>query len=128
MSRLGRTASHRLIMFYICTKICQSFSKDFRVTDLKVGLTLEWSQILTDGRTCGLTNGRKTGFRYRTMPEAGATKIKKMVRYYENAAIKVCKRCKYGMTIYSSLIMSLCLGYLNFYTGHERVGKKSLRN
>ena len=49
-----------------------------RVSELRtwtVGLTLGWSQMLTDGRM----NGRKTGFLYHAMPEAGATKFKEQL-------------------------------------------------
>ena len=58
-------------MFYICTKFCRSSSKGFRVTDLNSRVDARVVANV-DGRTYG----RKTGSIYRTMPEAGATKMK----------------------------------------------------
>ena len=58
---------------------CSLYSKGFRVTDLNSRVDARVVANVdgrTDGRTYGRTYGRKTGSIYRTMPEAGATKMK----------------------------------------------------
>ena len=61
-------------MPYICTKFCQSISKDFRATDPKsrVGAKVVAN---VDGRTYVRINGRKTESLYLAMPEVGAKKM-----------------------------------------------------
>ena len=63
--------THRLIMLYTCTKIHQSISKGFRVTDPDSRAD---ARVVANGCTDRCTNGRKTGSLYSTMPEAGTTK------------------------------------------------------
>ena len=46
--------AHPLIMLYICTKVCESISKGFRVTDLNNWVYCRGSQMLMpDGWTRG---------------------------------------------------------------------------
>ena len=63
--------SHRLIMFYICTKLCKSIPQDFRVTDLDSRVDARVVANVDSGRT----NRQNTGSLYHAMPEAGTTKI-----------------------------------------------------
>ena len=63
------------MMFYICSKFCQSISYGFRVRDLNSRVDAR-VVAKVDGRTDVRTDIRKTRSLYRAMPEAGATKNK----------------------------------------------------